>query len=235
MKNSETKNEKDMKTNLFYFSNFIIIFISACSSIVPPEHTSSPVQIESIGQLGYQKITLDNKLTYYYLPSDRLTDPLVIGIQGSGCDSHFSKKNGVVYGNLPPMIGRPLKGKAAILIVEKSGVAPFEQNMKADVTGCPEEFRKNFNIDSWTDTLKRAATDLQKRYQLKPSKLIIIGHSEGAGSAANLASKIPEATHVISMSGGSGTAVFQAVLRAMKAAEGNSNDEDKYIRQQIKT
>jgi predicted esterase len=212
------------------FLFLILFFTFSCSSFNTQKII--PVQIENIGKLGYQKINLPQNLIYYFLTSSKPTDPLIIAIQGSGCDSLFSKdKDGIVYSSLPAIIGLPFKVKASILAVEKPGVLTFDREKDKD---CSTLFRKKFTFDHWIETLKMAISDVQLRYKLQPSRTIIIGHSEGADSAALLASHLDQATHVLHLSGGSGSPVFQAAMRAIWSTDKNQKKEEELLRSEMK-
>lgn len=188
-------------------------------------------QVEAIGRLGFQKVSFD-KGTYYYLPSQSPSDPLLIFVQGSGCNSVFSREtDGTYMSNLGNFAS--LKGRIAILSVEKPGVVPLTQSSVPGVAGCSDEFKNKFTFDLWVETLMAAADYVVGQYGLNPSKVIAMGHSEGSDVVALLASRLNIVTHTICMSGGGGSPLFDAILRALHQANGDKEKEDQYLRSQI--
>lgn len=179
--------------------------------------------IEPIGRLGFQRHTQNDRLTYYYLKSQQITDPLLVYIQGSGCDSLFTKVENGYISNLG--IFASLKDKVALFGVEKPGVESLDETKGGDVSACREKFRKQFTFDTWASHLKLAVLDLLKRYKLQPSRIIVLGHSEGSDMAALLGQALPRVTHVVYMSGGSGSPLFHAVSRAMLKTEAKEQNE----------
>src|SRR5262249_31956900 len=148
-------------------------------------------------RVGFERTALpDLGLIYYFLAADAKDAPLIISIQGSGCDSVFERdEKGRVFGGTEVEIADIVGSKAAILTVEKPHVETFfKSTSRGDDTGCSSEFRRDFVRDRWLAQLKNALSDVMRTRSLRPKRIIVLGHSEGAEVAAFLAEEVPQIT-----------------------------------------
>ncbi|HTU09495.1 MAG TPA: hypothetical protein VMG08_01250 [Allosphingosinicella sp.] len=142
----------------------------------------------------------DGSELVYYVDRDpaRGRQPLLIMLQGSGCDS-------VVGNALVPWMAARLAPRHAVLTIEKYGVATG-----ADGNRCTADFRRG-------NSLTRRALDTAlviaalRRQHWWNGELVIFGGSEGGAIAALAAPLIPETRAVIIWSSGIGLPVGEMI------------------------
>lgn len=227
-----------MKLNPIIFLYFLSL--CSCSSFDKNRSIASDKQVplEKIGKRYiFEKYkTAYDGLTYYYFPSKSESDPLILTIQGSGCDSIYTKDDkGNVFGGLHTITAAAVEFRAAVLAVEKPFVQTFHESVSpGNAKACSSEFRENFNRNNWVNALTKTVAEAISYQGLNPSRIIVVGHSEGASIAAAVAAALPKVSHVIYASGGGGNPLFEAFLRRKNRAQGNPQVEDDYIKEAIR-
>ncbi|NUM57904.1 MAG: alpha/beta fold hydrolase [Bdellovibrionaceae bacterium] len=217
----------------------IFLFLSSCSSFKKKSSSISLniLPLEKIGKrFVFEKYkTANEEFTYYYFPSKNKTDPIIINVQGSGCDSIYSKdKKGNVFGGLHLNIAEVAEFKSAVLAVEKPYVETYQESASpGDVNSCSNQFREKFNLSVWVKALATSLSEVIALQDLSPDRIIVFGHSEGASVAATLAASLPQVSHVIYAAGGGGNPLYEAFLRRKKNAQGNLKTEDNDIKEAI--
>lgn len=121
-----------------------------------------------------------------------------------------------------------MQGRAFVLAVEKPGVAYLDNPSKRGVaTGCKQSFLREHTLDRWAgavDASIRAATELSV---VDENRIAIIGHSEGAATAAAVVAANPKIQAVGLLSGSGGTQLFDLLLQArQQGIEMGENDEE---------
>jgi len=142
--------------------------------------------------------------------------PLVVFVQGSGCGSHFIKV-GDKFGSTSgfPVIHDALKGRGRVMVVEKPGVEPFFQPKNPG--GADEAtalFKSEHTLDRWAEAVEasiRAALELPG---IDPTRVLVMGHSEGGIVAARVAADEPRVTHVACLAGGGPTQLYDFIRMA---------------------
>jgi len=168
-------------------------------------------------------------VTYYLSMAKTKGAPLLLMIQGSGCNRVFNKSPAGVYSTIFNLVNVANENKFSVLAVEK----PFS-GAKENTTGvsveldCSKEFHKDFTVESWVDALNLSIKDTVAKLNYKPSHILIFGHSEGAGIASKLAVVNTSITHVISTGGSGTTQLFDLVAFAYQ----NCFDRSECIEQQ---
>lgn len=213
------------------------VLLAACATFSardPASQIEKP--IEKIGIINFfEKHEIPEKSIIYYLHlSSHSEAPLILYIQGSGCDSIFLKDaRGFVNGGQASLIASIANGRASVLAVEKPTLKTYDQSSSdGNVSDCSQQFREEFNRDTWVKTLQLTLNHVSKI--IHPSKVFVLGHSEGASMAAALASEAPQVVKVIYAAGGGGNPLFGSFTRRIRAANGNQVLADSYIQSGIK-
>lgn len=214
-----------------------VLWMVSCTTFSARDPASQiEKSIQKIGVIDvFEKYEIPEKSIIYYLhPSSYSEAPLILYIQGSGCDSIFLKDaKGSVNGGQASLIASIAKGRASVLAVEKPTLKTYDQSSSdGNVADCSQQFRKEFNRDAWVKTLRLAINHVSK--VIHPSKILVLGHSEGASMGAALASGSPYIVKVIYAAGGGGNPLFGSFIRRIRAANGNQVLADSYIQSGIK-
>jgi len=144
----------------------------------------------------------DGSRIAYHIEGQRGRGPVLLMLQGSGCDS-------VVLNERIRWMAAGLAPRHALLTIEKYGVAPG-----SDGASCtPEHMRGNSLTRRVLDALQIVARLRRERWWNR--ELILFGGSEGGAVAAMLAPLVPETGAVIIWSSGIGLPVGAMILSAL--------------------
>ena len=135
--------------------------------------------------------------------------PVVLWIQGSGCQSLFTKRGDGVGDGLQGVLLKEANGSVRVLAVEKPGVE--FQDMPArpgTAEGAGAEFLKEHTLPRWAEANAAALKAAWTLPGVDAGRTLVIGHSEGAIVAARVAADLPGVTHVASLAGGGPTQLF---------------------------
>lgn len=199
---------------------------------------AAPVQEEKVdsGTLALSRFTLRDESgapLRYVLSRPGHKAPLVLYIQGSGCNPPFMGL-GTPHPQSTILSWVPLaqQKRYAVMAVDK----PYQpENSPASsqpgtATACPPAFNAHFSYDSWLATLKAALRHALTQPDVDPGRVLVIGISEGAAMAAGLARALPEVSHVALIGGPPGpTQLFDYIVRIHG---GEGSDQDKLRRLQ---
>lgn len=151
------------------------------------------------------KDQLGRDVTYYLSRPTNGPAPLMLMIQGSGCDPVFVEQpGGGILINLFNLDTYAREGKFTVIAVEKPLTAPQRHENRGRAHACPTAFNEDFTPERWLVALQAGLADARKRPWVDQKRTLVFGFSEGAAMAAMLAAKDPRITDVIT-TGGSGT------------------------------
>ncbi len=160
--------------------------------------------------------------------------PLEVFVQGSGCSSHFRKRDGKVYGGLQNILLMVTKGRARVLVVEKPGV---EFGTMPKQPGSAEEgsaeFRREHVLPRWVEAIAVALRAARTLPDVDAERTLVVGHSEGGIVAAHVAAADKQVTHVGVLAGGGPTQLFDLVelARQRRQPQEPAAAEDARVRQ----
>lgn len=160
------------------------------------------------------------EITFYLCESKDAPGPLplVVYVQGSGCQSNFMELGGRVvcagpHGLLLPL----LAGKAHLLIVEKPGVPfLFAPPRPGGADGASEEFLREHTLPRWSAAIGAALRAARTLPCVDPARTLVVGHSEGGLVACRVAAENPFVTHVGCLAGGGPTQLFDLIELARR-------------------
>jgi uncharacterized protein (TIGR03067 family) len=165
-------------------------------------------------------------ITFYLShPPSNATEklPVAVFIQGSGCASVFSRRDGKVSGGLQNLLLAAGKGRLRVLVVEKPGVqfgdVPKQPGSSEEGSA---DFRREHVLPRWVEAVHAALLAGQQLPDVDWSRTLVVGHSEGGIVAAHLAAAEPRVTHVAVLAGGGPTQLFDL---ATLAAQPRQPDE----------
>lgn len=158
-------------------------------------------------------------IDYYLSVSNSNNAPLLLMIQGSGCDKVLNRDESrtKAYSTVFNLFKIAQEKKFSVLAVEKpfSGHLP-EVSSRSVEHLCSKEFHQNYTVDTWVSALNASIKSALNELPEKPQQILVFGFSEGAGIASQLALENKSITHVIT-SGGSGTThLFDFIAFAYK-------------------
>ncbi len=140
--------------------------------------------------------------------------PLIVYIQGSGCNSLFARNGSVIV----PVSGHATvsdvwTGHGRVLIAEKPGV----EFLNAPRDGCLKqtEFNQQHSLERWSEAVEAAIRAARTLPNVNENKLLLIGHSEGGVVAARIARKMgATVTHIAILAGEGPTQLYSLIQLA---------------------
>lgn len=153
-----------------------------------------------------------HRVTFYLSTAQPVTGrrPLVVWVQGTGCESLFQKGPGeqLVAGQ-QSLLERAAGNSAIVLAVEKPGVEYLDRQQDAgNSLECRPEFRERYTLDNWAGSIAAAIQAARELPEVDTRHTLIIGHSEGALVAVRVSNIAPGVTHVASLAGGGPSHLF---------------------------
>lgn len=173
--------------------------------------------------------SLNRPITFYVTPAPEPKAgeaakplPLAVFVQGSGGNSLFSKTaDGRVGGGLQSMIARDYRGKVRVMSVEKPGVRFLDRpKMDGTAEGTSAEFRREHTPERWTEAISASIDAALKLPGVDPSKVLVVGHSEGGTMAAHVAAANLKVTDVAVLSAGGCSQLFDMAQLARESRGG---------------
>lgn len=187
----------------------------------------------------FQRITtsdsLGRSITFYLSKAPTNAKlPVALWVQGSGCQSLFSKQGDKVGVGLHGVLLRASEGKIRVLAVEKPGVK-FQDVVTRPGTaeGASEQFLKEHTLPRWAEANVAALRATWTIPGIDTSRTLVIGHSEGGIVAARVAAELPQVTHVASLAGGGPTQLFSFAELDGQFRTGDSPDAAPARRQAV--
>lgn len=218
--------------------------VAACGSVCAAGsiEPAAPVPVATAAELKTPydrhevKDGLGRAVTYYVSKpkfADSAKRPIVLFIQGSGCNSLFvSTPDGRVGGGMFNMIYRDFGDRVRVMVVEKPGVKYLDNPMPPGAAnGCSTEFKNEHTVERWVAALDAALAAAKKIDGVDASKTLAIGHSEGSDMAAHLAAA-PGApvTHAACLSGAGITQLFDMMQIARRECEPGEPEAEREAR-----
>ncbi len=165
-----------------------------------------------IAGLGFERFVAhapgSDSAIHFYLserPASGKPLPLIVWVQGTGCESHFSREaDGKVHGGLLLLLREIAGARAIAMAVEKPGVE-FLSPAPADLQHCPAEFLRNYTLDNWASAIAGAIDAARSFPGVDSSRILVMGHSEGGIVAMRVSNVAKNVTHAASLSGGGPT------------------------------
>jgi predicted esterase len=198
---------------------FIAISGLVCGSVAwagEPQTQGHPVPGTALDQ--HEVVDgLGRTITYYISHPKKPTAPILLMIQGSGCDRVVNIKKSDSFTTLYNLVPYAQEGKFTVVAVEK----PFSGTPSGVMSGgsarpCSAKFNADFTAERWLAALRAALDDARKAPQVDSRRTLVFGFSEGAVMADMLAGRDEGITDVIAMGGSGTTQLFDFVALAYR-------------------
>lgn len=161
------------------------------------------------------------RLITFYVSENAIADlkspaklPVVVYAQGSGSQSIFTKvdtPNGPRAGASggQGQIHAVAKGRVITVIAEKPGVQFLDRpTQPGSAEEASQTFREEHTLDQWAEAVSAAMKAALTLPNADPSKILLVGHSEGGLVACAVAARNPQVTDVACLAGGGPSQLF---------------------------
>jgi pimeloyl-ACP methyl ester carboxylesterase len=150
----------------------------------------------------------------YYVSHPATPAPLMLMIQGSGCEPVMHVADAGSYSSMYNLIPYAGQGRFTVIAVEKpfSGAAPGQRPGGAQ--GCSAEFNADFTAESWLVALQASLADARRLPWVDRRRTLVFGTSEGAVMASLLAGSDEMVTDAIVIGGSGTTQLFDFLVFA---------------------
>ncbi len=153
--------------------------------------------------------------------------PLLIFVDGSGAHSQFFYKGNQrgygVYGAL----AQRAADRFHVATPEKRGVEFGEMGNPGAATDASPEYANHATWENRVAEIRLLIDALIKQPNVDPSRVVVLGHSEGADVAAAVAAADPRVTHCVFLAGGGPTQLFDLMcLRRKEMRKSGASPEE---------
>jgi len=142
--------------------------------------------------------------------------PLLIFVDGSGAHSQFFFKGNQrgygVYGAL----AQRAADRFHVATPEKRGVEFGDMGTPGVATDAAPEYAANATWDNRVAEIRLLIDAMVKQPNVDASRIVVLGHSEGADVAAAVAAADPRVTHCVFLAGGGPTQLFDLMCLRRK-------------------
>jgi predicted esterase len=210
------------------FITFICSFLLTSAAAAPAVQE----QVYNMDTLTITRMSLqdrDSLPVQYYLSKPAQKSPLVLYIQGSGCIPPFvglgtPNRYSTVYSWVP----LAQQKRYAVMVVDKPYQSSEPQKgPNGSAIGCAGAFNEHFSYDLWLAALTQALRHALTRPEVDPSRVLVIGISEGGPMAAGLARAVPEVTDVVLVGANGPTQLYDFAANIYRSTD---SDEVKLVR-----
>ncbi|HYI64717.1 MAG TPA: hypothetical protein VEW71_07515 [Allosphingosinicella sp.] len=156
---------------------------------------------------------LGRRITYY-ISRPATPAPLMLMIQGSGCDPVMRIAEAGSYSSLFNLLPYAAEGRFAVMAVEKPFSGPVPGGSHGTASGCSAEFNADFTAESWLAALQASLADARRLPWVDRRRTLVFGASEGAVMASLLAARDERVTDVVSIGGSGATQLFDFIAFA---------------------
>ena len=148
-------------------------------------------------------------------PNSDARRPLMIYLDGSGAGSLFVETKGRIGVSLFGLLAQAADNNFHVVAGEKRGV-PFLNKAYGSGENAPEEYTLNATYEGRVAEARLLLDTLLKQPRIDPTRVVLVGHSEGADVAAAVAAQDPRVTHVAFLAGGGPTQMYDLIILQRK-------------------
>ena len=181
---------------------FLISALMAAATPQPAFVQGRPVEGQAFVRYVAHSPAGDD-IHYYLAPGTSPASPLLVLVQGSGCEPLFARgKKGLRATAGQDLISKDARGRLAVMLVEKPGVeSEGARGTFGTADSCSPAYNSVHSLESWTARLSRAIDDARRRRLAGPAPIRLMGLSEGAITVARLARQRADVARVAFISG----------------------------------
>lgn len=135
--------------------------------------------------------------------------PLVLVVDGSGCQSVWSRVGERIGGGHQNLVLRESRRRVRVMIVEKPGVTFLDMpEQPGSALGASAEFLREHTLERWSEANAAALRAVLEMPGVDRTRVLVAGHSEGGTVAGHVAALEPRVTHAALLSCGGATQLF---------------------------
>ena len=206
---------------------FLITFVSAISTHCNAQAIGKTRNItpESMGFSPFELETESDTIRFYVSTGGKALDkdsvrPLVIYLEGSGPTPVFWKKDGQIGSSLMFEPG-DFPG-CHYAVISKPGIGFFETERRVNSKTYDQKLSLTWRVNAARAVVER----LTSESFVDKTRVIVIGHSEGADVAPWVALDNKHVTHVVGLAPGGVSQMFDFVLFARKQVDAGELEPD---------
>jgi pimeloyl-ACP methyl ester carboxylesterase len=150
----------------------------------------------------------------YYISRPAKPAPLLLMIQGSGCERVMNIADAGSYSTLYNFLPYAAQGRFTVMAVEKPFSGVVGEVTPGSARNCTTEFHADFTAESWLSALEASLADARRLPWVDRRRTLLFGTSEGAVMASLLAARNDQVTDVVSIGGSGTTQLFDFIAFA---------------------
>jgi pimeloyl-ACP methyl ester carboxylesterase len=150
----------------------------------------------------------------YYVSHPPTPAPLMLMIQGSGCEPIMHIAETGSYSTMYNLIPYAAQGRFTVLAVEKPFARVVPNQQAGSAQGCGAEFNADFTAESWLVALQASLADARRLPWVDRRRTLVFGTSEGAVMASLLAASDERVTDAVVIGGSGTTQLFDFIAFA---------------------
>ena len=150
----------------------------------------------------------------YYISRPATPAPLMLMIQGSGCERVMNIAEAGSYSTLYNFLPYAAQGRFTMMAVEKPFSGPVGKGSPGGTHHCSAEFNADFTAESWLAAIEASLADARRLPWVDRRRTLLFGASEGAVIASLLAAHDKRVTDVVAIGGSGTTQLFDFVAFA---------------------
>lgn len=157
--------------------------------------------------------------------------PLMIIIDGSGAQSQFfvtpdGGRGTTTFGS----IGRRISDEYHVASCEKRGIETgYVGTRPGSANGAPLEYHRHATLDGRVAEVRLLLDRLLREPMVDPSRVVLMGSSEGADVAAGVAAEDARVTHVAFLAGGGPTQLFDFFISRRKTMQKEGSTPEQIV------
>lgn len=192
------------------------LFLVACAS-------TEKSDLVKTGQDKFVRYVLtrsDAPSVEYYISRPDERSPLVIYLQGSGCNPVFPPSGYGAEDHASTIFSATTMARTypvALMVINKPYVPKQAPRSGSVAANCPKEFNEYFSLESWLKQIQIAYEHAKRLPWVDSTRTLLVGISEGGTVAAAFAVRNTEITNV-AIVGGSGPTQFYDFVASIYAS-----------------
>ena len=195
-------------------------------------HFGLVAQIITPEKLGFDAHSFDHETLgtiNYYATKGKENKPLLVYLDGSGAFPLFQQLEQGIASTVV-INYQQLQEKYKVILISKPGV-PFLDKVGRAPNGfptydAPKEYIKTLSLDWRVESTNKIINRILEQSKEKPSKVILLGFSEGAQVAPIVATKNKHVSHVLLFGGNGLNQLFDPIITArLKSQRGQISEQ----------
>lgn len=157
------------------------------------------------------------QITYYLSHPKLARAPLMVMIQGSGCNPIMNEQPSGTTSSLFNLLPFANEGRFTVLAVEKPFAGMSAGQKPGTGKPCSPAFNDDFTAQSWLRALQAGIKDARKSPWIDHQRTLVFGGSEGAVMATLLAGSDASITDVVAIGGSGTTQLYDFIAQAYRS------------------